>query len=97
MNGKLRDEHFDHLYQAILSLKNADECANFFEDLCTVAELKAMSQRFWVAELLQDGNLYNDIVKTTGASTTTISRVNRSLSYGNDGYTTVLKRMKAKE
>ena len=97
MNGKLRDEHFDHLYQAILTLKTVEECANFFEDLCTVSELKAMSQRFWVAELLQDGKLYNDIVKTTGASTTTISRVNRSLTYGNDGYTTVLKRLKEKE
>lgn len=96
LNGKLKDEHFDRLYEAILSLENRKECADFFEDLCTVAELKAMSQRYWVAELLESGHLYNDIVKMTGASTTTISRVNRSLTYGSDGYSVVLKRLNKK-
>ena len=74
-----------------------DECYRFFDDLCTVPELKAMAQRFSVAKMLNEGEIYNDIVKETGASTATISRVNRSLNYGNDGYEMVFARMKEKE
>jgi len=86
----------DTLYEAILSLKDMEECKKFFQDLCTVAELKAMEQRFEVAILLSDGMIYNDILERTGASSATISRVNRSLHYGADGYREVLPRIKAK-
>ena len=72
----------DTLYQAILMLKDVEECRNFFEDLCTVAELRAIEQRFEVAQLLDDGLIYNDILERTGASSATISRVNRALNYG---------------
>lgn len=84
----------DLLYRAVLSLKNPEECRAFFEDLCTVAELKAMSQRLEVAQLLDEGLIYNDILQRTGASSATISRVNRALQYGADGYKTVLPRLK---
>ena len=84
----------DLLYRAVLSLKNPEECRAFFEDLCTVAELKAMSQRLEVAQLLDQGFIYNDILQRTGASSATISRVNRALQYGADGYKTVLPRVK---
>ena len=86
--------HADLLYRAVLSLKNPEECRAFFEDLCTVAELKAMSQRLEVAQLLDEGLIYNDILQRTGASSATISRVNRALQYGADGYKTVLPRVK---
>ena len=79
----------DLLYRAVLSLKTPEECRAFFEDLCTVAELKAMSQRLEVAQLLDEGLIYNDILQRTGASSATISRVNRALQYGADGYKTV--------
>ncbi len=82
------------LYQAVLSLKTPEECRAFFEDLCTVAELKAMSQRLEVAQLLDEGLIYNDILQRTGASSATISRVNRALQYGANGYKTVLPRVK---
>lgn len=82
------------LYQAVLSLQTPEECRAFFEDLCTVAELKAMSQRLEVAQLLDEGLIYNDILQRTGASSATISRVNRALQYGADGYKTVLPRVK---
>lgn len=88
-------KHSDTLYEAILTLENMDECRKFFEDLCTVAELRAMEQRFEVARLLSDGMIYNDILERTGASSATISRVNRSLNYGADGYQKVLPRIKA--
>ena len=81
------------LFQAILSLKNQDECRAFFQDLCTVAELKAMAQRLEVAQLLDQGLIYNDILQRTGASSATISRVNRALQYGADGYKAVLPRL----
>ena len=81
------------LYKAILSLKNLDECCRFFEDLCTVPELRAMEQRYEVASLLNQGLIYNDILEQTGASSATISRVNRSLQYGADGYSVAFKRM----
>ncbi len=84
----------DTLYEAILTLKDIDECRNFFEDLCTVSELKAMEQRIEVALLLSDGMIYNDILERTGASSATISRVNRALNYGADGYQKVLPRIK---
>ena len=84
------------LYEAILSLKDMDECTKFFQDLCTVAELRAMEQRFEVALLLSEGMIYNDILDRTGASSATISRVNRSLHYGADGYQAVLPRVRGK-
>ena len=84
----------DLLYEAILSLKDVEECKNFLSDLCTVAELKAMEQRLEVAMLLSDGMIYNDILEKTGASSATISRVNRALQYGEDGYQAVLPRLK---
>ena len=84
--------HSDILYETILELKDLDECKKFFSDLCTVAELRAMEQRFEVALLLSDGMIYNAILERTGASSATISRVNRSLQYGADGYQTVLPR-----
>ena len=93
MNSKIDDENIRFLFSAILSLQNMEECYNFFDDLCTVAEIKAMSQRLHVAHMLHDRHIYSDIVEKTGASTATISRVNRSLNYGSDGYTTVLERL----
>lgn len=93
MNNKIKDEATDLLFKAILSLKNEEECYNFFEDLCTVPELKAMSQRIVVAKMLTDKKVYSDIVLKTGASTATISRVNRSLIYGSDGYEMVFCRI----
>ncbi|ADU26014.1 YerC/YecD family TrpR-related protein [Ethanoligenens harbinense] len=95
MNSKIQDDHLDYLFKAILSLKNIEECYNFFEDLCTVAEIKAMAQRLHVAKMLRDHHIYSDIVATTGASTATISRVNRCLHYGSEGYTTVLERLES--
>lgn len=93
MNNKLKDMYTDFLFKAILSLRNEDECYSFFEDLCTVPELKAMSQRLVVAKMLKEHKIYSDIVNETGASTATISRVNRSLNYGSDGYDIVFERL----
>ena len=87
-------EQNDTLYQAILSLNDMDECRRFFQDLCTVSELRAMEQRMEVALLLDDGMIYNDILERTGASSATISRVNRALLYGADGYQTVIPRLR---
>ena len=81
------------LFEAILTMKDRDECRAFFQDLCTVAELRAMTQRLEVAQLLDQGLIYNDILQRTGASSATISRVNRALQYGADGYKTVLPRL----
>ncbi len=92
--GKRRES--DILYEAILSLKDMEECKKFFQDLCTVSELRSMEQRFEVAILLSEGMIYNDILERTGASSATISRVNRSLHYGADGYQEVLPRIKEK-
>ena len=94
MTKNEKREHGDLLYQAILTLQDLDECKKFFSDLCTVAELRAMEQRFEVAMLLSDGMIYNDILERTGASSATISRVNRALQYGADGYKAVLPRIK---
>ena len=97
VNPKLRDAQNDMLFQAILSLENMEECYQFFEDICTISEIKAMSQRLEVARMLQDRHTYDDIVSRTGASTATISRVKRCLNYGADGYSLVLDRLKDKE
>jgi len=86
----------DVLYEAILTLKDLDECKNFFQDLCTVSELRAIEQRMEVAILLSEGKIYSDILERTGASSATISRVNRALQYGADGYKAVLPRIKDK-
>ena len=82
------------LYESILQLKDIEECCAFFDDLCTVGELRAMEQRFDVAVYLQQGLVYLDILDKTGASSATISRVNRALTYGKDGYQTVIPRLK---
>ena len=82
------------LYESILTLQSVEECRNFFRDLCTMSELCAMEQRMEVAVLLSDGMIYNDILERTGASSATISRVNRALQYGADGYQTVLPRIR---
>ena len=94
MSKKFRTEAVDHLFDAILCLKNKEECYTFFEDVCTVNELLSLSQRFEVAGMLRDQRTYLDIAEKTGASTATISRVNRSLNYGNDGYDMVFNRLK---
>lgn len=88
------DQSQAQLFEAILSLKSVEECYAFFQDLCTVAELRAMAQRLEVAQMLDAGMIYNDILDRTGASSATISRVNRALQYGADGYKAVLPRIK---
>ena len=94
MNKKIKTPAVDYLFDAILTLKDRDECYSFFEDLCTVNELLSLSQRFEVASMLKDKKTYLDIAEKTGASTATISRVNRSLNYGNDGYDMGFSRLK---
>ncbi len=93
MESKLKDKSLDSLFEAILCLETMDECYNFFEDLCTVLELKSFAQRFVVAKMLSEHKVYSDIVSETGASTATISRVNRSLNYGCGGYDVVFSRL----
>ncbi|MCM1228193.1 MAG: YerC/YecD family TrpR-related protein [Clostridium sp.] len=97
MNDKLKDKALDDLLDAVLCLETREECYAFFEDLCTVLELKSLSQRFQVAKMLSEHHVYNDIVSATGASTATISRVNRSLNYGCDGYAIAFSKMKEKK
>lgn len=97
MNKKLNDENLHFLFKAVLSLENMEECYDFFEDLCTVQELKALSQRIVVAKMLSENCVYTDIVDKTGASTATISRVNRSLQYGCDGYDKIFERIRENE
>lgn len=97
VNPKLKDVLNDQLCEAVLSLQTVDECYQFFEDICTVSELKALSQRLEVARMLRSGHTYEEVVERTGASTATISRVKRCLNYGADGYDTVLKRLEAKQ
>lgn len=96
MNDRLKSQAMDDLFEAILCLQTKEECYDFFEDLCTVLELKTISQRFQVAKMLSEKHVYSKIVDTTGASTATISRVNRSLNYGSDGYRIVFERMNIK-
>ena len=93
MSKKIRTEAVDQLFEAILCLKDKEECYTFFEDVCTINELLSLSQRFEVAKMLMDKRTYLDISEKTGASTATISRVNRSLNYGNDGYDMVFERI----
>ena len=97
MSKKLKTEAVDHLFDAILTLQNKEECYTFFEDVCTVNELLSLSQRYEVARMLRAQKTYLDIAEKTGASTATISRVNRSLNYGNDGYDMVFARTKVNE
>lgn len=96
MGKKVKTESLDLLFEAILTLKDKDECYTFFEDICTVNELLSITQRFEVAKMLREQKTYLEIAEKTGASTATISRVNRSLNYGNDGYDMVFERMKDK-
>ena len=91
--AKIEKKYLEHLYKAILSLETMEECAAFFDDVCTIQELEALSQRFEVANLLHEGKNYVDINKLTGASTATICRVSKCLSYGDGGYKTVIQRM----
>lgn len=94
MNQKIKTEAVDGLFDAILQLKDKEECYRFFEDLCTINELLSLSQRLEVAKMLREKSTYLEIAEKTGASTATISRVNRSLNYGNDGYDMVFSRIK---
>ncbi|MBO7564739.1 MAG: hypothetical protein J6T40_07865 [Clostridiales bacterium] len=97
MNDKLKDNHMDDLFDAILTLKTREECYSLFEDLCTISEIKSLASRFQVAILLAKGYTYTEIFEKTGVSTATISRVKRCLDYGADGYRTVLDRMDLSE
>ena len=97
MNKLPRKQRCEEMYDAILTLKKKEECMKFFSDLCSISELMAMEQRYQVASCLDDGMIYNDILELTGASSATISRVNRSLQYGAGGYDVVFPRIKSKE
>ncbi len=97
MNKNIRTDAVDHLFDAILCLQNREECYTFFEDVCTINEILSLSQRYEVAHMLRENRTYLDIADKTGASTATISRVNRSLNYGNDGYDMVFQRLNEKE
>ncbi len=93
MNKQNKKARSEEMYKAILTLKTVEECMRFFEDLCTITELQAMEQRYQVAALLDQGCIYNEILEQTGASSATISRVNRSLQYGQEGYSCVFSRL----
>ena len=95
MNTKLHDENVDFLFDAILTLKNREECYKFFEDLCTPTELQAMEQRFDVAKMLHAGKVYTAILQETGASSATVSRANRALNYGTGALGEVMDRVEA--
>lgn len=97
MNKHIKKERNREMYEAILTLNTVEECMDFFDDLCTVTELHAMEQRFQVAMLLEQGLIYNEILEQTGASSATISRVNRSLQYGKEGYAVAFARLKNKK
>jgi TrpR-related protein YerC/YecD len=96
MGKTIRNDTVKELFEAILTLENVDECFDFFEDVCTVNEVTSIAQRFAVAKMLKEKHTYIEVAEKTGASTATISRVNRSLNYGNDSYDMVLDRMKKK-
>jgi TrpR-related protein YerC/YecD len=96
MNSKLKSDNMDALFEAILALDTLDECYDFFDDLCTVQELRAIAQRLQVAKMLLQKKVYSEIVTETGASTATISRVNRSLNFGCDGYKFVIQKLDEK-
>ncbi|HZJ83142.1 MAG TPA: YerC/YecD family TrpR-related protein [Clostridia bacterium] len=91
--SKFNNEQVEDLFAAIMSLKTIEECYRFFEDICTINEVKSLSQRLEVARMLREKRTYQDIAEKTGASTATISRVNRSLTYGADGYNIILDRL----
>ncbi|GFP18506.1 hypothetical protein HKBW3S03_00011 [Candidatus Hakubella thermalkaliphila] len=95
VDPRLKNKGIDELFEAILQLKNVEECYRFFEDICTVKELKAMAQRLAVAKMLEAGAKYSDISSQTGASTATISRVKRFLDFGADGYKLILERLRS--
>lgn len=97
MSKNIHTEAVDELFEAILCIENKEECYRFFEDVCTVNELLSLSQRFEVAKMLKDNKTYLEITEKTGASTATISRVNRSLNYGNDGYDMVFARLRERK
>ncbi len=90
---KIKDQFTDELFEAILKLENMEECYRFFEDVCTIKEIQSISQRLQVAKLLKEGKTYSDIEEVTGASTATISRVNRCLHYGADGYKLMMEKL----
>ena len=94
MNKKIKTPAVETLFKAVISLQDVDECFDFFEDLATINEILSLAQRFEVASMLREHKTYMEIAEKTGASTATISRVNRSLNYGNDGYDMVLERIK---
>jgi TrpR-related protein YerC/YecD len=95
--NKLRGKSLDQLFQAVLSLKDLEECYSFFDDLCTINEIQSLAQRLEVARMLREGKTYHKIEEETGASTATISRVKRCLNYGNDAYELALDRIKETE
>ena len=92
-NSRIKSTQADSLFEAILKLETIEDCYRFFEDICTIKEMQAISQRLEVAKLLKTGKTYNEIESETGASTATISRINRSLNYGADGYKLVFERL----
>ncbi len=96
MNNRLKDKYVDGLFDALLTMETQEDLYCFFEDLCTVSEIKAMAQRFEVAKMLENGVIYTEIEQKTGASSATISRVNKCLNYGADGYKTAIERLKNK-
>jgi len=95
--SKFQDKTVDQLFEAILALRNMEECYRFFEDICTINEIKSLAQRLEVARMLREKKTYNEIAEKTHASTATISRVNRSLTYGADGYNIILDRLEKKK
>ena len=95
--SKFQDKTVDQLFEAILALESMEECYRFFEDICTINEIKSLAQRLEVAKMLREKKTYNEIAEKTGASTATISRVNRSLTYGADGYNIILDRLEKKK
>ena len=97
MSSKIRDEKVDYLFKARLTLESVEDCYAFFEDLCTISEIQEMSRRIHAAKLLQANHVYSDIASQTGLSTATISRVNKCLKYGNEGYIKALERMELRE
>jgi len=96
-SSKLESVDMNFLFEGILSLETKEECYRFFEDICTINEIKAFEQRLQVARMLKDKRTYLDIAGTTGASTATISRINRALNYGSDGYKLILERLELKK
>ena len=95
--SKLKSKELDYFFAAILNIKDIEECYRFFEDVSTISELKALCQRFQVAKMLREKKTYIEIGEVTGASTATISRVNRCLNYGSNGYNTILDRLEVEE